>query len=68
MNESPKVHRGPSPGHEDQWFVAKGIIGSSLYLHTDGQWRRSTMHEGEFTGYFRTQEAAQKALDEVTSS
>jgi hypothetical protein len=33
-----------------------------FYLHLDGEWRLSTLFEGEFTGYYETKEIAELAL------
>lgn len=34
------------------------------FLHKDGKWRECTAYNGEFTGFYDTQDEAQKVLDD----
>jgi hypothetical protein len=34
-----------------------------FYLHSDGNWRPSTLFNGKFTGYYETKEAAEFVLN-----
>jgi hypothetical protein len=50
-----------------EWYVVYIIPGKSeieadRYLHADGQWRLSTIHDGQWTGWFETKELAEAAL------
>lgn len=50
-----------SPKNMDDWCWSEDY--GTSYLHKDGQWRRCTVNEdGEYTGYFDTEEDARKAL------
>ena len=43
------------------WYVSRDRAGV-MYLHTDGEWRQSTLRGGEYRGYFTTRPEAEAAL------
>jgi len=57
--------KGPSEPYllmSKGWYVvATGHLNGfqkSFYLHADGEWRPTTFHEGQFSGYFNSKEEA----------
>lgn len=71
-----EICKGPSGTgrFENQWYVHR--LPESLdpefdylsyeYLHQDGIWRPLTVHNGAYTGYFRTKKEAKEVLDSVS--
>lgn len=47
--------------HHGKWFVILQCD-PPCYLHTDGNLRGNTQHNGLWTGFFLTQESAEAAL------
>lgn len=49
-----------------RWFVVRSEFGGlrkENYLHKDGEWRERTWHDGEWSGYFNTEDEARAALE-----
>ncbi len=45
-----------------EWYVYRQYLGYENYLHHDGVWRNSTLHQGKWSGYFTTKQSADEAL------
>lgn len=54
---------GHNPLADSKWFVGD-VADDERYLHIDGVVRHGTLHEGKYSGYFKTvEEALQAARD-----
>jgi len=66
MTNSPVVTRVFGGSMTGKWFVHNGLEKPyGLYLHTDGEWRKSTLHNGIYSGYFDTKPSALDTLARV---
>lgn len=51
-------------GVNGECYVHWGIGDDCWYLHSDGEWRKTTKNQdGKFTGYFPSREVARSAID-----
>lgn len=65
----PNITRAPDQrGLNGECYVHRGIGVDCWYLHSDGEWRKTTHNQqGEYTGYFPSHEAAQSAINKYCS-
>jgi hypothetical protein len=75
----PGIHyNSPANKHKDLWcpygwyisvdceYIGTGYCNADcFYLHSDGNWRPSTLFNGKYTGYYETKEAAEFVLNSV---
>jgi hypothetical protein len=71
-------YNSPANKHKDLWcpygwYISvdceyignENCIINSFYLHSDGNWRPSTLFNGKFTGYYKTKEDAVAVLNSI---